>query len=325
MQTIQFPRMQYPFPSLMNRFANLANEQNLLWAQTFGLLKTEEALARFRKAKFALLVSRTFPNAGYEELCILCNFNSWLFLHDDQCDEAQMGRQATNLQQVTDYFTEILTREIAEPEQGGAFALALADIWQRLLPLSRPAWRQRFIRSMQEYFKACLWEAGNRAEQRAPSVADYVIMRPYTGALFVDLEFVEISEKVHLPDQVLQHAMVQRLALACNNIVCWTNDIMSCRKEAGQGDVHNLVLALMRERSLSMQDAINETVRMHDEEVRLFAALEKLLPSFDAETDQELTRYVAVLRSWITGNYDWSVLDTGRYRVDPAPETHVQA
>lgn len=318
MQTIQMPRMQYPFPSLVNRFAENANEQNILWAQTFGLLKTEEALARFKKSKFAWLVARTFPNAGFEELCILCNFNSWLFLHDDLCDEAQVGREAASLNNVTGYFTEILIREIAMPEKGGAFALALADIWQRLLPLTRFAWRERFIRSMNEYFKACLWEAKNRARSVAPSVADYVIMRPYTGALFVDLEFVEVSEKIYLPDQVLQHAMVQRLALACNNIVCWTNDIMSCRKEAEQGDVHNLVLALMHERGLSMQAAIDETVRMHDDEVRLFAALEKLLPSFDEITDRELTRYVAVLRSWITGNYDWSVQDTGRYRVEGA-------
>ncbi len=321
MQQIQLPRMSYPFPSLVNRFAEQANDQNTLWAQTFGLLKTEAALARFRKAKFAWLVARTFPNARYEELCILANFNTWLFLHDDLCDEAQLGKQASDLQAVTDYFSEILTGEIAEPDRGGPFALALADIWQRILPFSQPAWRLRFIRSMEEYFKACRWEANNRANGLAPSVADYVIMRPYTGALFVDLELIPLSDRTDLPDHVLQHSMVQRLALACNNIVCWTNDIMSCRKEAEQGDVHNLVLAIMHERNLSMQDAINETVRMHDEEVRIFAALEKLLPSFDPVTDEELLRYVGVLRSWITGNYDWSVLDTGRYQATQVPVT----
>jgi hypothetical protein len=315
MQQIHLPRMQYPFPSLVNRFASLADQQNLLWAQTFGLLKTEAALARFKRSKFAWLVARTFPNAGYEELCILANFNTWLFLHDDQCDEAQLGQQASSLQAVTGYFSEILIREIAQPEKGGAFALALADVWQRLLPFSRPAWRLRFIRTMQEYFRACHWEADNRAQQKAPPVADYVIMRPYTGALYVDLELIAVSEKTDLPDEVLQHSMVQRLALACNNVVCWTNDIISCAKEAEQGDVHNLVLALMRERGLSFQAAIDEAHRMHDEEVRLFAALENLLPSFDEVTDQELRRYVAVLRTWMTGNYNWSVHDTGRYNV----------
>jgi len=315
MQQIHLPRMQYPFPSLVNPFAALAEQQNLLWAQTFGLLKTETALARFKRSKFAWLVARTFPNAGYEELCILANFNTWLFLHDDLCDEAQLGQQASSLQAVTDYFAEILLHEIAQPDKGGPFALALADVWQRLLPLSRPAWRLRFIRTMQEYFRACHWEANNRAHHKAPPVADYVIMRPYTGALYVDLELIAVSEKTDLPDEVLQHSMIQRLALACNNVVCWTNDIISCAKEAEQGDVHNLVLALVRERDLSFQAAIDEAHRMHNEEVRLFAALENLLPSFDEFTDQELRRYVAVLRTWMTGNYNWSVQDTGRYSV----------
>jgi len=54
---------------------------------------------------------------------------------------------------------------------------------------------------------------------------------------------------------------------------------------------------------------------MHNEEVKLFTALEKLLPSFGEETDRELERFLSVLRSWITANYDWSFLDTGRYQV----------
>jgi hypothetical protein len=75
------------------------------------------------------------------------------------------------------------------------------------------------------------------------------------------------------------------------------------------------VLVLEHERKLSLQDAVNETARMHDEEVKLFTVLEKLLPSFGAETDKELERFIAVLRSWITANYDWSFHDTKRYQV----------
>src|SRR3989337_2541153 len=115
MQTIQLPRMSYPFPALVNRFAANANEQNILWAQTFGLLKTEEALARFKKAKFAALVSRTFPNAGFEELCILCNLTPCLSPPYDLGNEARVARGPASLLEVTGYFSEILTREIAVP------------------------------------------------------------------------------------------------------------------------------------------------------------------------------------------------------------------
>ena len=37
------------------------------------------------------------------------------------------------------------------------------------------------------------------------------------------------------------------------------------------------------------------------------------LPSFGAQADEMLDRYIAGLRSWMRGNYDWSQM-TARYR-----------
>lgn len=312
MPTITLPRIEYPFPSLINEHVNAAHEQNRQWVQSFGLINSPEALTRFDRSRFAWLAARAFPHANYHELCIIANFNTWLFMLDDQCDEAQLGKKAVYLEHVTDGFMDILRHN--KPTDS-ILGRSLTSIWERMQAIGDSAWQSRFIRSMDEYFTSCHWEAGNRAAGATPTVAEYVTMRPYTGALFADVEAIEIIEKVYLPAHILQHFIVQRLVLACNNIVCWSNDIFSCAKEAKQGDVHNLVLVLQHERNLPIQDAVNETARMHNEEVKLFTALEKLLPSFGEETDKELERFIAVLRSWITANYDWSFHDTGRYQV----------
>lgn len=312
MPTITLPRIIYPFPSLINQNVTAAHEQNRQWVSAFGFITTPEAMARFDKSRFAWLAARAFPNANYHELCVIANFNTWLFMLDDQCDEAQLGKKAVYLEHVTDRFMDILRHNTpVDTILGRSFT----DIWERMQALGDTAWQARFIRSMEEYFTSCHWEAGNRAADITPTVAEYVTMRPYTGALFADVEAIEIIEKVYLPSHILQHFIVQRLVLACNNIVCWANDIFSCAKEAKQGDVHNLVLVLKHERNISLQDAVDETARMHNEEVKLFTALEKLLPSFGPEMDLELERFLSVLRSWITANYDWSFLDTGRYQV----------
>lgn len=320
MPTITFPRIKYPFPSLINLHVQAAHAQNLQWVRSFGFMNNEEALVRFNKARFAWLAARAFPNAPLHELCIIANFNTWLFMLDDQCDEAQLGKKAIYLESITDGFMNILKHnKRVDSMLGNSFA----DIWKRMQEIGSTAWQSRFVRSMEEYFTSCHWEARNRAMGLTPAVAEYITMRPYTGALFADVEAIEIIEKVYLPAHVLQHFIVQRLVLACNNIVCWSNDIFSCDKEARQGDVHNLVLVLSHERKLSLQDAVNETARMHDEEVKLFTVLEKLLPSFGEETDRELLRFIAVLRSWITANYDWSFHDTGRYKM-PTEEVTVK-
>ncbi|MBS0028821.1 terpene synthase family protein [Chitinophaga sp. 22321] len=317
MTTIQLPVIRYPFPSGINQHADEAQLHIRSWVKSYRLLTTEKAWQRFDKARFAWLAARAFPDAALHELCIIADFNTWLFILDDQCDEATAGRKADYLKSIMAGLMDILqhNREVTM-ENGGPLAAALCSIWDRMRAIGSPAWRLRFIRSMDDYFTSCIWEAENREAGIVPTVADYVRMRPFTGALLADIEAIEIIEKIYLSRSVAEHALLQRMIEACNNIVCWANDLFSCTKEARQGDVHNLVLVLKHHQQLTLQEAIQEATRMHNEEVAIFATLEKLLPLTGNETDYELLRYVSVLRSWITGNYDWSVRDTGRYGME---------
>lgn len=316
MTTIQMPTINYPFTSGLNQHVHEAQEHITDWVRTYGLITSDLAMRRFEKARFAWLAARAFPDAALHELCIIADFNTWLFILDDQCDEASMGRKADYLKSMMAGLMGILHHNrLVTLETGGPLPAGLSSIWERMRAIGSPAWRLRFIRSMDEYFTSCIWEAENREAGIVPSVADYVHMRPFTGALLADIEAIEIIEKIYLPRNVVEQPLLQRMIQACNNIVCWSNDLFSCTKEARQGDVHNLVLVLQHARQCSLQEAINEAARMHNEEVAIFVTLEKLLPLKGEETDYELLRYVSVLRSWITGNYDWSVKDTGRYGI----------
>lgn len=317
MNVLNFPKITYPFPSQINVFVHEADAHTTAWVKAFDLLSTPKAAARFDRARFPWLAARAFPNASLFELCVIADFNTWLFMLDDQCDEASLGLKAEYLQSITSQLMAILyENKVATLEADGNLAASLSDIWQRMLRISRPEWRPRFIRSIEEYFDSCLWEANNRAAHRTPTVTKYVEMRPYTGALYADVEAIEIIEKVYLPDAVLEHPVVKRMVLACNNVVCWANDLFSCFKEFQAGDVHNLVLVLKHERHYGFMDAMQETARMHNEEVALFERLKQALPVYEPTLQQELTRYINVLQSWITANYDWSFHDTKRYTVD---------
>ena len=75
----------------------------------------------------------------------------------------------------------------------------------------------------------------------------------------------------------------------------------------------NLAVALRAEYGLTLQAAVMRAAQMHDAEVRAFLELESRLPSFGTQSEALLKRYVAGLRSWMRGNYDWSQM-TGRYR-----------
>ncbi|RFS22032.1 hypothetical protein DVR12_15430 [Chitinophaga silvatica] len=313
---IQMPVIRFPFTSRMNQHAEAAQQHITEWVNEMGLLTSEKAWQRFHKARFAYLVARAFPDAGLHELCLIADFNTWLFILDDKCDEAAEGRKADYLRSIMAGLLDILQQNIEYlPASGHPLSAALSSIWERMRKLSNPGWRLRFIKTVNDYFSACIWEAENREAGIIPSLEDYIKMRPFTGALLADIEAIEIIEKVVLPQQVTEQALLQRMIQAGNNLVCWTNDIFSCLKESKQGDVHNLVLVLQHENGYSLQDAVNEATRMLKEEVAIFVTLEKLLPLTGSEADYELIRFVAVLHAWIVGNAEWSIKDTGRYGV----------
>ncbi|RAJ10465.1 hypothetical protein LX64_00067 [Chitinophaga skermanii] len=316
MPSIQLPEIYCPFPTKISRYAQEAEMHTTEWVRAFGLVNSEKAWAKFKRARFAALSARAFPTADKEEVFIAADFNTWLFMLDDQNDEAKFGK-TDFLDMIIHIITNILQgKPVSTSPEGESLAASFSDLIERMEPISTPGWRERFAQSMTDYLRACSWEGENRVAGRTPTVADYIAQRPYTGALYCDIELIEVLEKIYLPDSVRLHPDVQQLALSCNNVVCWANDLFSFAKESKHGDVHNLVLALKHERNYSLEEAIAETAKMHDEEVQKFINLSLHLPNFGPALNIELERYITILRSWMRANLDWSFGDTARYAMN---------
>jgi 5-epi-alpha-selinene synthase len=273
-EPIILPTLFCPLPSAINPQVEAVQTHNLTWVRRFRLVQQETAERRFHASKFGWLAARAYPLAGLEELKIVCDWNVWLFLLDDHCDEGQIGKSPERLQPVFADLFAILQDDLGA-FQPGPLASSLRDLWQRMSARSTPAWRVRFRRDAQEYFAACLWEATNRANGVQPSVRDYIAQRPLTGGLITDVDLIDLTEHLTLPDEVRESELVQRLTVMANNVVCWSNDIISLRKEMERGDVHNLVLAIQQEERCSLQAAVEYAAHLHDAEVRGFLALEQ--------------------------------------------------
>lgn len=313
MNQIILPELYCPFPTVVNRHAESVNRHTLAWVKRFKLVPGEDEYNRLVASKFGWLAARAYPNAPLQELEIVSDWNTWLFIRDDQCDESGIGKDPILLARLHDQLLEVLTGRIPG-NHDSALAHALHDIRIRILDKASPEWMCRFVHSVVEYFESSVWEAQNRALGLIPDTETYILMRPYTGGLYTDIELIDITEGIHMPLHVRKHATVQRLALMANNVVCWSNDIISFAKESRHNDVHNLVVTLRRHH-LTLQKAIDRAAELTNAEVRAFESLQDQLPSFSPEIDADLQRFVSILRSWMRGNLDWAY-DSGRYRVD---------
>jgi hypothetical protein len=317
------PPLYCPFPSAVNPHVETIQRHSLGWAQQFQIIQGDAAIQHFAASKFGWLAARAYPRAGYDEATIVVDWNVWLFMLDDQCDEGGIGRDPALLRA---YFATLqaILRDPAGAPCVGPLALALRDVWGRMLARCTSAWRTRFLHDADAYFDACVWEAANRAQGIIPSVADYISYRPLTGALITDVDLIDLTEHIDMPDAIRLHPVVQGLTEMANNVVCWANDIISLAKELKRGDVHNLVLAIRHRDGCTLDEAILRAAQLHDAEVRRFLATQREVPTFGPELDPDVARYVAVLRAWMRGNLDWSI-DSGRYRphAETVPTQHL--
>lgn len=311
---INFPKINCPIPSAVNPNAEVVNKHTLNWIKKFNLVPDEDDFELIKKSKFGWLLARAYPNASCENLKIVSDWNTWLFIRDDQCDESGLGKDPVLLSRVHADYLEILNG--CPPKQNSSpLAHALSDIRNRLMSKVSPAWWCRFVYSVIEYFDSTEWEARNRAFGIVPETAAYILMRPYTGGLYTDIELIDITENIQLPLYVRKNEVLQRLALMANNVVCWSNDIISFAKESRHHDVHNLVATLLFSQHLPLQKAITLATEMTNAEIKAFINLEKQLPSFTPKIDEDLQKFVGVLRSWMRGNLDWAY-ESERYVIE---------
>lgn len=309
---INLPKLSCPFPERISPYANDVHHHTLEWVKHFRLVTNEKAFERLRLSKFGRLAARAYPDAALDRLEIISDWNTWLFVIDDQCDESGLGKHPDRLLALHGRCIEILSGYSTKPNDTPLIH-ALHDIYCRLLPLASNSWVLRFAKSAAEYFEATFWEAQNRYHGRWPDTDSYMLMRPFSGGLFTDIELIEIAENINMSCLARAHPRLMKLTALTNNVVCWSNDIISLRKEKAHGDMHNMVLVLQRERNISLQEALDFVKNLIDTQIQQFLILEKELPEFADVCDQDVKKYVSILRSWMRGNLDWAH-ESGRYK-----------
>lgn len=313
MEPIHLPGLYCPFPSAVNKHAEALHQHTIDWVRKFNLISDEQTFQQFCQSRFALMHAHTYPDADFTQLKLLNDWQVWLFLLDDQLDEAHLGKKPELLAAFNVQLLDILkgtdiTYHI-EP-----LSFALQDIRQRIIQYKPDGFLlNRFISSIEESLVAAIWEARNRSKGITPDVATYITMRAATSGFTTILALMGITRLIELPSEVLKHPDVQRLSLMANNIISWANDIYSFDKEMRFGDVHNLVLTLRHKYHCTLDEAIQRAAELHDNEVRAFIELEAQLPFFGKDIEYQLERYMFSLRSWIRGSFDWHRL-SGRYK-----------
>jgi 2-methylisoborneol synthase len=123
---------------------------------------------------------------------------------------------------------------------------------------------------------------------------------------------IDVVGGYELPAHEYADARVLRATALAASAAVVANDIYSMAKEGGRAtDEFNLPTLIGHERGCSAQEAVDESVRYHEDLVRGFEAEHAALAAFPSPM---LQRYLLGLRAWIGGNDEWH-RTSGRYRL----------
>ncbi len=310
------PRLRSPFTSTLHEQTAAAETATLAWADHFGLARDPAVRRRLAATRSARLAGRVGPRATTEGLLFNADWQTWLFLFDDAfCDESDVGRRPTDTIELAGRVLRVVEGGAAAPRDPNPFLPALADLRERLRRMATPAQMARFAAQTVYYLLALTWEAAHRERRTLAELDEYVEMRRYSGAVYPCLALIDVINDFELPDELWSSPQLREVNEAAADIICWGNDIMSYPREVRRStQVLSLPAVLMRDRPLTIEEALREAASRHDQRVQDF---ERMQAPLLERGDERVARYLSDIRSWISGHLAWST-ETRRYELGMA-------
>jgi pulcherriminic acid synthase len=185
-----------------------------------------------------------------------------------------------------------------------------------------PGWGSHFLRDLDNYILHAIRYAGMSAVDELPPVADFLVLRREESAARPTVDLVEVAARADLPEEFRGSAVWRGLSDACADVLAWTNDLHSYRKERHAGSRFNLVDVLVQHARLGERDAYARAVDMTNQRAQQFVAgaaglaYSSEFASLTGEARAGVLRCVRGMQWWMRGQYEWFVTTRpARYEV----------
>ncbi len=253
-------------------------------------------------------------------------FSQWLFFLDDEYDDhPTIGRDPGAVHKLMTLVFDVLDTGTL-PAKATPFLRFTVGVRRRLDALAAPGWTARFLRHVEDYlFRGSLRAVEYWARDRVPTLEEYLHVRRLDSAVFPALDMSELAGGLCLPNAVREHPMLVEMKDLAVRYIAYVNDLFSYQKEVlAAGTSFNLVSVLMHENASSFEEAVKAATGIIGDAMASFSRLEQSLPAWDASVDPQVKAYIAGMKSWMRGSFDFS-LTSARYNAPDSPFPELRA
>ncbi|MDT0318051.1 terpene synthase family protein [Streptomyces millisiae] len=267
-------------------------EQAYDWAARHGLVDAA-GHRRLAASRVVTLATSYYRTAPYPEMALLARWYVWLLAADDWFDRAG-------------------TTEAPAP--WAVFRRALAhELWPPTAEPMSAAWRRRFARHLRDCLAGYHWQAAVRLGLRpTPTLAQYVAWRRLSFGAHPIFELIQFVERREFAPALLDAAPARELTAAASDVMAWTNDVRSLRRDLAAGERANLVLLVRDRLDLDEAAATAAVQRMVADRIDHLLAARRALRRLGPDAHLLGDRVTTAVR----GAWDWHHHST-RYAAAP--------
>ncbi|KAK4442054.1 terpenoid synthase [Podospora aff. communis PSN243] len=281
----------WPFERQLNPHYEAAKAASQTWLHNFELFDGKPHDA--------------FNRCDFQQARVGCELMILFYAFDEYTD-VENGAGARKI-------ADIMINALHHPEKprpAGEIPLGelARQFWSRALPVASPMSQRHFLQTMEEYANGCVQQAEDRAANRIRAIDDYWAVRRLTSGCFPTFTMIELG--LDFPAEVYMHPLLVRLREIIMQSVSAINDVLSYNVERLRGhELHNLITAVMHEKSLTLPDAVGWIGNFHDSLVTEYMTCREKVSRMRAQWGDEIAnqvdRYVEGLGEWAKGNHCW--------------------
>jgi hypothetical protein len=302
----QIPGLEYPFPDMINPLVSELERQTKNW-----IYKDYSSIPQAIKLKYehtytGHLTARFFPLASYDRLIPLARSSIWGLVFDDyyeHCTPYELDELRKNI-------VGVILGDLPNPVKNIFYVQMklMAEEFRKIMPIY---WIERFAKSMDIYIHGMAEEAIYKANLIFPDPEEYMRIREMSVDVLQMIDGIEVETGMPLPSEIREHPILKKIASITCRMIAICNDCFSAAKEKDR-DVMNLVLVLQHTYHLSFNEAIQEAIKMHNEDLKLYLDLYANRPDFGSY-NEAVNKFLQYNNLMIAGHWRWYTTDTYRY------------
>lgn len=315
------PVLQYPWPYEIGPFAESFYEEENDWINTDYQFMSEGTRTKYKKHGLAQATSYMFPAAStMEQIRPIARFMIWLTLYDDYHEMCPVHELAG----IRDHIMDVMMGEKPKADDIGLLKqVALSR--EEFLPYVNDNWFKRWTASFHDYTTyGIMEETPFKLKRQFPTLNNLLLIREYSISMYPYGDPVEPSMNFIVPDHISNHPVIKRLKMLMCRIMAIQNDFASIEKElAVDTETLNIILVIKHQYKVSLEEAIAEAMRIHDDYIKEFVEIQHNLPDF-GPLQKDMENFVHHMTLMISGLGAWyHIGKSTRYKVPgeyPRPE-----